>query len=396
MQWPRAIVHVDMDAFFVSVERRNDPSLEDKPVIVGGGPGGRLRRGVVAACSYETRRFGVRSAMPLVQAVRLCPQAILIPVGRSDYGAATRQVRAVLESFTDRVEMTSPDEAYVDLEGTRLLHGAPIEAAHRLRERIRNEVDLPVSIGLATTRTHAKIASKLSKPRGMFVVAPGAEGRIVRPLPLRALPGLGPKTAERLGRAGLRTLGEMIDAGEGRLVALLGDWGADLRRRALGESVSSIQPDRERAQISSEETFAEDIGDPARLDAELARMTMRVGRRLRRAGKLAGVVTIKLRTPDFATTTRQAPLAPPTNDDRTILRAARELVRRHWRDRAPLRLLGVGVTHLTETRQGDFIVDAGGAKGERLCKTMDALRERAGDAGPVWGAAFGEIGLDSQ
>lgn len=389
MNWPKAIVHIDMDTFFVSVERLHDPSLVGKPVIVGGGPGGEQRRGVVAACSYETRKFGVHSAMPLARALRLCPDAILVPVGRSRYGDYTRQVREALEGFTDLVEMTSPDEAYIDLRGTERLHGPPIEAAHRIRNKIASEVGLPVSVGLATSTTFAKIASKLSKPSGMFVVFPGQEPSIARPLKLRALPGLGPKTADRLHKHGIRTLGELIDFGEARITAMVGDHGGDLVRRASGEGRGKVQPSRERIQISTERTFGEDLGDVDEILALIAKMTMNLGAQVRKRELWAGTLNLKLRYPDFSTLTRQVPLRPPTNDDRELHRAARELFHSAWDHETPLRLLGVGLTNLTDFFQEELFSGIEEEKGKNLMRAMDAVREKAGKEKLVWGATLG-------
>jgi DNA polymerase IV len=391
MQWPRAFIHVDMDTFFVSVERLHDASLRGQPVIVGGGKGGDMRRGVVAACSYETRKFGVHSAMPLAQAVRLCPAAIVVPVGRSNYGEYTARVRAVLEGFTDRAEMTSPDEAYLDLTGTERLHGPPIVAADKLRRAVASEVGLPVSVGLAASKTFAKIGSKLAKPQGMFAVFPGQETAVARPLALRALPGLGPKTAERLTRHGLRTLGDLLDAGEARLSAMLGDPGIELLRRIRGEVPGSVDPARERLQISTESTFAEDIGEAERLQEILARMTMKLGAGLRKREQWAGTLAIKVRYPDFTTLTRQVSIEPPSNDDRILNDLARALFLKHW-DRQPLRLLGVGVSGLTSVVQEDLFSGTDADRRRRLLETLDKVGRKAGTDKLRWGSTLGTSG----
>lgn len=387
MNWPRAIIHLDMDTFFVSVERKHNPALIGKPVIVGGGRGGELRRSVVCACSYETRPFGVHSAMPMVQAVRLCPNAILVPVGTSDYGAETARVRAILAEFTDQFEMTSPDEAYVDLAGTELLHGSPIDAAHKLREAITHRTGVPCSVGLSTSKTVSKIASKLSKPGGMFVVLPGGEASILRPLKIRSLPGLGKKTAATLEHHAIRTLGQLGDQGVERMVHLLGDHGASLWRRAQGICNSAVEPDRERVQISTETTFGEDVGDAEQLRGLLARMTAKLGERLRARGQWAGTITIKIRYPDFSTHTRQSSLQPPSHHDRELLIIAEELLKTTWDRRTPLRLIGVGVSGLTDTVQQDLISSKTDEKQERLLAAMDRIRETKGRAALGWANA---------
>ncbi|MCH8333602.1 DNA polymerase IV [Candidatus Sumerlaeota bacterium] len=391
MNWPRAIIHLDMDAFYVSVERKSDPALVGKPVIVGGGPGGEIRRGVVAACSYEARVFGIHSAMPLTRAMRLCPDAVLVPVGRSKYSVETARIRAILEEFNDLVEMTSPDEAYLDLQGTEMLHGPPIEVAARLRRRIVSRLDLPASVGLATSKTVAKIASKLAKPNGLFVVFPGHEAAILSPLPVRALPGLGPKTGERLKSNGIETLGDIARRGEAGLKALLGNHGASLFRRALGDCTSQVRSSRDPVQLSTEETFAEDIGDEARLGAALARMTMKLGRRLRRRGQWAGTLTLKLRYPDFTTLTRQTPLSPPSDDDTILLRAARALLKDAWDHRTPLRLIGVGTARLTAVIQEDLFPSEADRKHRRLLETMDSIRQRGGEDQVRWASAMDPV-----
>jgi DNA polymerase-4 len=388
MHWPHAFIHLDMDTFFVSVERIHNPSLNGKPVIVGGGKGGDTRRGVVAACSYETRKFGVHSAMPLAQAIRLCPKAIVVPVGTSNYGEYTRKVRGILESFTDLVEMTSPDEAYIDLQGTERLHGGPIDAAHKLRQAVSGGTGLPVSVGLAASKTFSKIASKLSKPQGLFVVFPGQEASIARPLAVRALPGLGPKTADHLKRHGIRTLGELIDAGEARLRAVAGDHATDLWRRAQGEVPGSVDPARERIQISTESTFGEDIEDEQRLMEILARMTMKLGSALRKREQWAGTLTIKIRYPDFTTLTRQLPIDPPAQDDRILNELAKQLFRKHW-DRRPLRLLGVAVSGLTTVVQEDLFSGTEADRRRRVLEAMDAVGKKSGADTLRWGSTLG-------
>lgn len=387
MDWPNAFIHVDMDTFFVSVERLHDPTLVGKPVIVGGGKGGEHRRGVVAACSYETRKFGVHSAMPLAQATRLCPQAILVPVGTSNYSEYTRQVRVTLESFTDLVEMTSPDEAYIDLRGTQRLHGSPIVAAHKLRQAVSDGVGLPVSVGLASSKTFAKIASKLSKPQGMFVVFPGQESSIARPLAVRALPGLGPKSAERLKRHGIRTLGDLIGAGEARLRAIAGDHAADLWLRAQGRIPGTVDPSRERIQVSTESTFGEDIGEIERLLGILARMTMKLGASLRKREQWAGTLTIKIRYPDFTTVTRQMPVDPPAHDDRILNQLAKALFQKHWNGQ-PLRLLGVAVSGLTSSIQEDLFSGTEADRRRRVLEALDTVDRKAGTGSLRWGSTL--------
>lgn len=385
MDWPRAIIHLDMDTFFVSVERKFNPALRNKPVIVGGGRGGDLRRSVVCACSYETRPFGVRSAMPMVQALRLCPAAIIVPVGTSDYGSETARIRDVISNFTDQFEMTSPDEAYIDLQGTELLHGPPISAADKLREAITVTTGLPCSVGLATSKTVAKIASKLSKPGGMFAVLPGGESAILRPLQIRALPGLGKKTAAIIEHHAIRTLGQLVDQGLDRAIHLLGDHGASLWRRAQGICTSPVEPERERIQISTESTFSEDIADLEDINALLARMTAKLGERLRARGQWAGTLSIKIRYPDFTTHTRQSTLHPLSHHDHKLLSIAKDLLLKTWDRRTPLRLIGVGVTGLTDTVQKDLFSATEDEKQERLLAALDRIRQFKGRDALGWG-----------
>ncbi|MCX7049325.1 MAG: DNA polymerase IV [Candidatus Sumerlaeota bacterium] len=373
----RLILHVDMDAFFVSVERRADPSLAGKPVIVGGDPDGR---GVVCSASYEARVFGVRSAMPMAHARRLCPQAICVPVGRSDYGAAAQEVRELWRAMTPLVESMSLDEAYLDLTGTERLHGLVWLAADALIRRTREKLKLPCSIGIAVNKMLAKVASDYVKPQGLLRIMAGEGGAFLRPLPLRRMPGIGPKTEERLARYGLETLGDLVDLGKNTLEAAMGEMGVWLWLRAGGYDDSPVRAEHEQARsISRETTFETDTTDPRRLDTTLSWLSERVAAALREEGLAARTVTLKLRYSDFETLTRSSTLAGPTNDDRAIYEeAARLLAKAHTR-RVCIRLLGVGTSNLCESQYQLDLFDAERQiRRGRLNAAFDAIRARYG------------------
>lgn len=377
----RVIFHIDLDAFFVAVERIKDPSLDGKPVIVGGlGP-----RGVVATASYEARKYGVHSAMAMAQARRLCPQAIYLPADFDSYARVSRRFRAVLDSFSPVVEQTSVDEAYVDMTGTERLFGPPEEAARKLKVHVRNEAKVVGSVGIATNKLVAKVASDASKPDGLLIVPPGGEAAYFAPLPVRKLPGVGPRTEAELKRVGVITVGQLASCDIHMLRRILGDNSAQwLKQRAAGIDVSPVETGSEARSISSETTFTEDITGERSLSPMLLQLTESVGARLRRQGKCGDVVQIKLRYNDFSTISRQATLAMPTDDDVVIGSAAKRLLSAALAQRSdPVRLLGVGVSGLRnglENTQMALLPQANApAEGNaNVNSTIDAIRQRYG------------------
>lgn len=377
MQPYPTILHVDMDSFYVSVERLLDPSLVGKPVVVGGRPDSR---GVVASASYEARRFGVRSAMPSAQAYRLCPQAVFVSGGYGKYSEYSRKIRAVLERMTPLVQFASQDEAYLDMTGTERLWGAPVEMGRRVREAILADTGLPCSVGIGTNKMIAKIASSLCKPKGMLWVPAGSEERFLAPLDVGEIPGLGPKSQKRLHELGIRRVGDLQALGAEGCRRLFGDHGEELFERAMGRLSSVVATEEEAKSISHETTFEQDVASGEELEAVLLGLSERVAARVRRDGVWANTIGIKFRYANFETHTAARSLSTPTRDDRTIFRTAVELLRAKWDARRALRLVGVACSNLTDECGQMDLLGAGedSARREKLLEAIDALREKHG------------------
>ena len=372
----RWILHVDMDAFYASVEQRDDPSIHGKPVIVGGnGP-----RGVVAAASYEVRSFGVRSAMPMREALRRCPDAICVRPRMAHYQAVSRQIFAVFAEFTPLIQGLSLDEAFLDVTASIAVFGPAESIAAEIKRRIRVETSLTCSVGVAPNKLVAKIASDLKKPDGLVVVRPGEVNALLDPLPVGRLFGLGPKTAPRVEALGIRTLGDLRRAKTEVLRPLFGRYAERIRERAAGIDERAVVPDLEEVQISSEETFDIDIDDHARLRSELLRLADRSCARLRERGLAASCVTVKIRRSDFVTYTRQRHIEPSTQETRVIARVAVELLDA-WLTTQPvsaLRLLGVGVSQLAPAVQLDLFTAPDSMRNQHLDRAVDRIRGRFG------------------
>jgi len=335
---PRAIAHLDLDAFYASVEVLENPDLAGKPVLVGGRPG---ERGVVAAASYPARAFGVHSAMPMARALALCPQAIVVPTRHRLYREYSHRVMDILHQTSSLVEQMSIDEAYLDLTDQVATWEEAVEISGRLQRRVKEEVGLSASLGVATNKLVAKVASDRDKPGGLTVVRPGEEAAFLAPLPVRVLWGVGPVTAERLAGMGVTTVGELARLPEEELGAHFGKQGVEMAQRARGIDGRPVVTEHERKSVSQERTFARDLRDAQALKRELWQLSQGVARHLQRAELAAGTIAIKLRHADFTTLTRQMRLAVPTDDERVIYRAARTLLRRAWQRGQPVRLLGV-------------------------------------------------------
>jgi len=340
----RRIIHVDMDAFYASVEQRDDPALRGRPLAVGGSP---ESRGVVAAASYEARRYGVRSAMPMARALRLCPELAIVPPDFTRYRDVSRQVMAILREATPLVEPLSLDEAYLDV--TENAWGEPLatNVARRLKERIREATGLTASAGVAPNKFLAKIASGWRKPDGLTVIAPERVERFLQGLPVEALWGVGPVTAKKLRAAGIEKLVDVRDADPERLrraVGSLADW---LRQLAWGDDPRPVQPHRPWKSISGETTYAEDLTSAAEVRAEVERLARRVAGSLERKKLRARSVTLKLRYANFTTVTRSHTSDPPTRDAAEIAGRAVALVARTQAGRRPVRLVGVGAHGFT-------------------------------------------------
>jgi DNA polymerase-4 len=312
-------------------------------VLVGGRPG---ERGVVAAASYPARAFGVRSAMPMRRALELCPQAVVLSPRHDVYRDYSRRVMHILHQESPLVEQTSVDEAYLDLTPQVAEWHESIEVARRLQKRVKDEVRLSASLGVATNKLVAKVASDYEKPGGLTVVRPGEEAAFLAPLPVRALWGVGPVTERKLAAMGVTTVGELCRLADEDLVLRFGRHGAEMARQARGIDGRAVITEHERKSVSQERTFARDVNEERALSGELWRLSRGVARRLKRAGLASGTVAIKLRYADFTTLSRQMSLAVPTNDEREIYRAARVLFNRAWQRRRPVRLLGVAARNL--------------------------------------------------
>jgi len=345
----RAVLHVDMDAFYASVEQHDDPSLAGKPLVVGWEGG----RGVVAAASYEVRRFGVHSAMPMRTALRLCPHAVCVRPRMARYQEVSARVFGVFREVTPLVQGLSLDEAFLDVTASQGLLGGAVDIARRIKGRIRELTGLSASVGVAPNKLVAKIASDLDKPDGLTVVEAGRVREVLDPLSVRRLPGLGRKTGARVEAAGIHTLGELRSAPDAVLWPLFGRYSAWIRERASGLDDRPVLPEVEDKSLSAEDTFEEDIGDARALHRQLARLADLAASRLRQRGLMAGCVGVKIRRGDFTTFTRQRSIAPPSCEGRAVAAVAAELLSR-WLTGNPgakLRLLGVVLTELTPASQ---------------------------------------------
>jgi DNA polymerase-4 len=374
----RAILHVDMDAFYASVEQLDNPELRGKPLIVGGTGG----RGVVAAASYEVRKFGVRSAMPMGRALQLCPQAICVRPRMARYQAVSREVFSVFEQFTPLIEGLSLDEAFLDVTPSQALHGDAVSIARLIKARIRERTGLTASVGVASNKLVAKIASDLDKPDGLTIVPPERVQAVLDPLPVKRLPGLGRKKGDALLAAGIRTLGELRQSPDGRLWPLFGRDAQHLRERAAGIDDRPVIAERDEKSVSAEETFSTDVAAREALHASLLQLADKTAARLRAKGLRAAGVQVKIREHDFTTHTRQRRLVPESHDSRAIGQAALALLDA-WLGEHPgarLRLLGVGTSQIATPRQPDLFAPAAPPPDSRLDAALDQIRDRFGAA----------------
>ncbi len=373
----RTILHVDMDAFYASVEERDRPELRGKPLIVGGTRG----RGVVAAASYAVRRFGVHSAMPIATALRLCPDAICVQPRMGRYKEVSEQVFAIFDDFTPLVEGLSLDEAFLDVTASRRLLGAGMVIATAIRHRIHLRTGLTASVGIAPNKLLAKIASDLNKPDGMCEIGPDNLRQTLDALPVQKLLGVGRKSLPAVHAAGILTFGDLRRADDATVWQAFGRHGKTMRDRAAGLDDRPVEAEREEKSISAEETFASDVGDAAELQRQIVHLADRTTSRLRAAGLAAGKVTVKIRRADFTTYTRQRTVEPPTQDTALVAGLAHTLLE-EWRRSQPaaaVRLLGVGVGHLTTPGQGDLFSDLDPKDGG-LDAAVDGIRDRFGSA----------------
>jgi nucleotidyltransferase/DNA polymerase involved in DNA repair len=371
----RTILHVDLDAFFAAVEQRDRPELRGKPVIVGGG--GPDQRGVVSAASYEARKFGVHSAMPLRTAGRLCPQGIFLPVDGRKYQRASREVMAILRRFTDQVQPISIDEAFLDVTGSRALFGDGEAIAHAIKQAVTDEVGLTASVGVASTKLVAKIASDLRKPDGLVVVPPGEEASFLAPLPISRLWGVGEKTAAVLRDFGVETIGDLAALPPDAMERRFGKHGASLVARAHGIDADPVATGEPAKSIGHEHTFGKDTAEPERIERTLLGMADGVAWRLRAAGLKAATVTLKLRDTNFVTISRQTTLDTPADLTEEIYEAALELLRRELHGQR-IRLVGVTASNFRDREQ---LALFGGEdpKRHQAAEAMDTIRRKYGE-----------------
>ena len=385
---PRIIFHVDMDAFFVSVEELYDPSLKGKPVVVGGQ---RDERGVVSAASYAARKFGVHSAMPLRTAAKLCPQAIFVNGHPERYREYSGRVHEVLGHFSPLVEMASVDEAYLDMTGTERLHGPPLRSAHRLHTEMKSKTQLNCSIGIGTSRLIAKVSSAKAKPNGVLWVLRGQEAKFLAPLDVGDIPGVGKVMEKNLQDIGIRRISDLAALEENDLERRFGKWGLALAGKSRGEDAggwfdTAVGEHTDPKSISHEHTFDEDTADLGRLQSTLMHLSEMVGRRLREGGYFARTIQLKLRYKDFTTITRAHSLEQPTQMDHEIFEQARRLFLRNWKKGAAVRLLGVQTSNFEEgPAQLDLLEPARDGlrrndRWQKLLAAADHLRDKFGES----------------
>ena len=372
----RRIMHIDLDAFFVSVEQAENPELKGEPVVVGGRPD---RRGVVASASYEARAFGLRAGMPLVTASRLCPQAIFIEGNFSKYRAASQKFMAILADFSPYLEPVSLDEAYLDATGFESIHGSIHQMAENIKQRIGSELGLCASMGIAGSKVVAKIASELSKPDGLLEVAAGEERFFLAPLPIARLPGVGKKTERILNGLGINTTGKLSTVPLATLKSHLGVFGELLHRYASGIDDREVGPPTAARSISRETTFAEDTKNRRLLEATLRYLSERLGADLRQRGKQAGCVTIQLRYADFITITRRHTLSQAADSDQTIFDTGLRLLNKELSgEKRLVRLIGIGVSNLVEAGRQLAMLDSSAQRLEQLNRAIDRIRNKYG------------------
>ena len=382
----RTILHVDLDAFFASVEVRDNPSLRGKPVVVGGDPKGGHGRGVVAAASYEARRFGIHSAMPVSQAYRRCPEAAFIRPRGSVYAATSQRFMAILDRYSDLVQAISIDEAFVDVSGSTRLFGDGERIAREIKRAVRDEEHLTASIGVAPVKFVAKIASDLEKPDGLVVVAPGRVEAFLDGVAIERLWGAGPKAVERFRRLGVHTIGDVARIPSARLEEAFGPRSAEhFSRLARGLDDRRVEPHHERKSVGKETTFLEDVAEREAVETVLLGLTEAVARRLRKKELRGHTVTIKLRTNDFRTLTRQAPLRAGGDTVEEIWPVARELFRKADTTDKPIRLVGVAVSGFGEDSQMSLFTATGSERSHKIARALDAVADRFGEKAVVRG-----------
>ena len=377
-----AIAHLDCDAFFAAIEKRDDPSLKDRPVIVGGG-----KRGVVSTCCYIARLYGVRSAMPMFKALKACPDAVVITPNGEKYRLAAHQMREKMQALTPMIQPVSVDEAYLDLSGTGTLHKAPPAVSlARLAAEIERDIGITVSIGLSTNKFLAKTASELDKPRGFAVIGADEAEALLAPRPIGFIHGVGPKLAQKLTRDGYDTIEDLQRTELKQLIGRYGETGMWLKNRAHGIDNRPVRNDEERKSVSSETTFNDDMSDPAWLEDQLWRLCVKTADRAKATGLVGNVITLKLKTAEFRTLTRRMSLSEPTQLAQTLFRNAKVLLAKETNGRTRFRLIGVGISDLSEHRSDAVdLLDPLVAKRAAAERASDLARQKFGAEAVITG-----------
>ncbi len=371
---PRIIFHLDLDAFFVSVERILDPSLKGKPVIVGGDPKGR---GVVAACSYEAREFGLHSAMPIKQAYRLCPQGIYIHGSLKEYSRFSKGVKKILEDYAPMIEQASIDEFYMDFTGTQKIYGSMIMLGSKIQSEIKRQLGLPSSIGIAGNKTLAKIASDAMKPEGITYIYPGMEKEFLANMPIQVIPGVGRVTLKNLNAKGFFFIKDITKVSQDYFAAAYGKHGIELWEKANGKGNEYLNPPQERKSISKERTFGNDLIDKNEIEETLFGLTEKVCQLLRDRNWLTSTVSIKLRYSDFQTLTR-AKSIKATDDDKLIFDTAKALFKKAYTRRVGIRLIGIHLSNFSEFSDQEFLFEDAEIKRNKMFKAITKIRDKYG------------------
>ncbi len=370
----RTIFHLDLDAFFVSVERILSPSLEGKPVIVGGDPQGG--RGVVAACSYEARKFGLHSAMPIRTAYKLCPQGIYLHGHFKEYTLYSHAVKNILSGYAPAIEQASVDEFYMDFTGCQKMYGSMFAFASKIQKEIYDKLSLPCSIGIGSNKTIAKIGSDCMKPKGITYIIPGMEREFLAPMPVETIPGVGKVTLRELNSRGIFRIGDITRLPADYFGAAMGKYGIDLWRKANGEGSEYLTIEREQKSISKETTFDKDIVKKEIIENILFDLTGKVCQSLRDNNWQASTITLKFRYSDFKTLTRSRTIKPATDDDKIIYNNAIDLLRKAYTRRVAVRLIGIGLSKFNEYYEQEVLFEDEGIKRKKLFRAIDMLRRK--------------------
>ena len=385
----RTIFHLDLDAFFVSVERILDPKLNGKPVIVGGDP--KYGRGVVAACSYEARAFGLHSAMPIRTAYKLCPHGIYLHGHGDEYTRFSKVVKNILEQYAPLIEQASIDEFYLDMTGTQKMYGSMFGFATRLQKEIWDKIGLPISIGIGNNKTIAKIGSDCMKPKGITYIIPGMEKEFLSPMPVETIPGVGKVTKQGLNARGIYKIGDITELPSDYFGTAFGKYGVDLWRKANGEGTEYLTIQRIRKSISRETTFGNDVTNEDEIKNTLFYLTGKVAQSLRKKGWEASTIDIKLRYTDFQTLTR-AKTIKPTDDDKIIFETAWDLMKKARTRRVGVRLIGIGITNFSPLNEQEFLFEDYEMKRKKMLRAVTRIRDKFGYESLL----FGNTGEDKK